>query len=773
MIKNMSVKEMGNDLFDKLIEVAPSAMIMIDEDGQILLANLQAERLFGYSKTELLDLKIESLVPDRFKSHHPHLRKSFFAKPQNRAMGAGRELFGKRKDATELPIEIGLNPLDIKGKTYVLASIIDISERKKSEDRFRLAVEAAPNAMIMIDTDGKIVMVNKQTENLFLYERAQLLGQQIEALVPERFRHHHPHLRSGFAKDPKIRSMGAGRDLYGRRSNGTEIPIEIGLTPVGEKPTLFVLASIIDITERKKNEQLIAAKEAALEASRIKSQFLATMSHEIRTPLNGIVGLTNLLFNMEMSEHQKEHLIGIRTSTDTLLSLINDILDLSKIEAGRMEIEITDFNVGQIISDAVSVISPAAKTKGLYLKTEIDESLPTWLKGDMAKLKQVLINLLGNATKFTDKGGITIRANKITSSNGIVFVRFEVEDTGIGILEATKGHLFEVFSQGDNSTSRKYGGTGLGLSISKKLIEIMNGEIGVNGAPSHGSCFWITLSLSEGIEIKKALKQPKSLVLRDQAKKFNVLVAEDNVINQKVALGTLKNFGIDGQVVGNGIEAIEILNRIPFDIVLMDCQMPEMDGFEATSKIRQSETPRIKSIPIVAMTANVMQGDRERCLEVGMNDYISKPIDQNDLERILLRWLPIDPDNLMPASSQSDSQVLAVSDALVKLRNTYNDGLVTDLINTFVMTTPQNLNKLEKAFQRFDFKTILMEAHTIKSTCLLLGLTDFSSLAFQVEKTCRQENKDHLEIQIPILIKGFSVAVMKLKEAAEILNLKS
>ena len=175
----------------------------------------------------------------------------------------------------------------------------------------------------------------------------------------------------------------------------------------------------------------------------------------------------------------------------------------------------------------------------------------------------------------------------------------------------------------------------------------------------------------------------------------------------------------------------------------------------------------------MAMTANVMQGDRERCLEVGMNDYISKPIDQNDLERILLRWLPIDPDNLMPASSQSDSQVLAVSDALVKLRNTYNDGLVTDLINTFVMTTPQNLNKLEKAFQRFDFKTILMEAHTIKSTCLLLGLTDFSSLAFQVEKTCRQENKDHLEIQIPILIKGFSVAVMKLKEAAEILNLKS
>lgn len=770
-MKNMSVKEMGNDLFDKLIEMAPSAMIMIDEDGQILLANLQAERLFGYSKAELLDLKIESLVPDRFKSNHPHLRKSFFTKPQNRAMGAGRELFGKRKDATELPIEIGLNPLDIKEKTYVLASIIDISERKKSEDRFRLAVEAAPNAMIMIDTDGKIVMVNKQTENLFLYERAQLLGQPIEALVPERFRHHHPHLRSGFAKDPKIRSMGAGRDLFGRRSDGTEIPIEIGLTPVGEKPTLFVLASIIDITERKKNEQLLAAKEAALEASRIKSQFLATMSHEIRTPLNGIVGLTNLLFNMEMSEQQKEHLIGIRTSTDTLLSLINDILDLSKIEAGRMEIEITDFNVGQIISDAVSVVSPAAKAKGLYLKTEIDESLPTWFKGDMAKLKQVLINLLGNATKFTEMGGITVRAKKITSSNGIVFVRFEVEDTGIGILEATKDRLFEVFSQGDNSTSRKYGGTGLGLSISKKLIEIMNGEIGVTGTPGHGSCFWITLSLSEGVEIKKALKQPKSLVLRDQAKKFNVLVAEDNVINQKVALGTLKNFGIDGQVVGNGIEAIEILNRIPFDIVLMDCQMPEMDGFEATSKIRQSETPRIRSIPIVAMTANVMQGDRERCLEVGMNDYISKPIDQNDLERILLRWLPIDPENLMP--DQSDSQVLAVSDALVKLRNTYNDGLVNDLINTFVMTTPHNLNKLEKAFQRFDFKTILMEAHTIKSTSLLLGLTDFSSLAFQVEKTCRQENKDHLEIQIPILIKGFSVAVMKLKEAAESLNLKS
>lgn len=770
-MKNISLIEMGDDLFDKLIEAAPSAMIMIDIEGRILLANLQAEKLFGYSKPELFELKIEDLVPDRFKNSHPHLRAMFFQTPKNRSMGAGRELFGKRKDGLEVPVEIGLNPIEIKEKIYVLASIIDITERKKSDDRFRLAVEAAPNAMIMIDVEGKIVMVNKQTENLFLYERKQLLGQPIEILVPERFRQQHPHLRGGFVKDPQIRAMGAGRDLFGQRSDGSEFPVEIGLTPVGDGADLFVLASIIDITERKKNQQLIAAKEAALEASRIKSQFLATMSHEIRTPLNGIVGLTNLLFNMNITESQREHLVGIRTSTDTLLSLINDILDLSKIEAGKMEIEITDFNLGQLVTDVISVMSAAAKNKGLVIKSEIDVDLPAWLKGDSTKLKQVMINLLGNAIKFTEKGGVSIRATRLPSETTPYLVLLEVEDTGIGISESTQGRLFEVFTQGDSSTSRKYGGSGLGLSISKKLVEIMNGEIGLTSMPGRGSCFWIQLSLPDGTEPEETATPPKHFFPREHAKNFRVLLAEDNVINQKVALGTLKNFGIDGHVVSNGREAYELINKASFDIILMDCQMPEMDGYEATIKIRQSGDERIRTIPIIAMTANVMQGDRERCLEAGMNDYISKPVNQDDLERILLRWLPINKEILTSTTKMIDTKVVAVIDALSKLRKTYSDSLVSDLINTFIMSTPQNLNKIEKSYQHFDFKTVLIEAHSIKSTSLLLGLNDLSTLAFNIEKSCRDESNELLQIQISVLFKEFRIAITNLKDGANQLNL--
>ncbi len=757
-----SQKKITDNLFDKVVEAAPNAMVMINGEGVIMLVNLEAEKLFGYTREELLGAFIEKLVPQRFHANHPHLRKNFFSAPKSRSMGAGRELFGSRKDGTEVPIEIGLNPLEIENETYVLASIIDITERKKADDRFRLAVEAAPNAMIMVDSSGKIVMANKQTEKLFGYDRDQLLGNQIESLVPERFRAQHPGMRAGFLTNPKVRSMGAGRDLYGRKSNGEEVPIEIGLTPVESGTEIFVLASIIDITERKKNEQLISSREAAFEASRIKSQFLANMSHEIRTPLNGIIGLTNMLFATDTTGTQQDLLEGVRVSADALLELINDILDLSKIEADKMELEIVNFSLEQVVADAVSIISTAAKQKKITIRTDINRQLPLWFKGDVAKLKQILINLLGNSIKFTPEGEITLHVKHLSADESPYTLQFEVIDNGIGIAPDVRGRLFEVFTQGDSSTSRKYGGTGLGLSISKKLVEKMDGVIDVDSELGKGSRFWFKLSLPVGEETKS---EPTRITSKPtpalKLEHFRILVVEDNMINQKVALGTLKNLGLHGQAVGNGAEAIEMLKKFTFDLVLMDCHMPEMDGYEATQKIRSSGVHSLKSLPIVAMTANVMQGDRERCLEVGMNDYLSKPIAQDELRRVLFKWLPVSDagytDTSAPFYVLSTDEISAIDNALADLKKNYGEVVAKDIVKTFLEITPVGLDILEKAYLKMEWPVLLNESHSMKSGSIVLGLTSFSDIASQIELACRLQKDDGLDEKIRKLRAIFKV----------------
>lgn len=626
---------------------------------------------------------------------------------------------------------------------------------------FHKVVEAAPNAMIMIDASGKILLVNLQAERMFGYKREELLNATIEILVPERFRQAHPGLRTGFFHSPKTRSMGAGRDLFGRRKDGSEVPLEIGLNPLEIEGKSYVLTSIIDITERKKNEQLLASREAALEASRLKSQFLANMSHEIRTPLNGIIGLTNLLFTMTMTEAQREHLQGIRISADTLLSLINDILDLSKIEADKMDFEIANFNLLQVVVDSVSVATTAAKEKGLKIFYEIDNELPHWFLGDAAKLKQVLINLLSNAVKFTHEGHVTIKVKPLPAHFLPYTIEFEVADTGIGISEDGRGKLFEPFTQGDNSTSRKYGGTGLGLSISKKLIEKMEGFIDVDSSLGKGTRFWFRLPLAKGQEITEGFSI-HSTKLNPLLKAMKILVVEDNAINQRVALGTLKNMGLSGQAVGNGLEALQILQQLKFDLILMDCHMPEMDGYEATIRIRNLEDKALQKIPIIAMTANVMQGDRERCLSVGMNEYVSKPLVQKDLERVFAKLFPYtETENSNPPVKDKNTNSFddkSVRQAFYNIRITHGIEMTIEVIELFLDGTPEAISKIEAACATNQFDQILVEVHGLKSSGYLFGLKDFANQAQQIESDCKNKNCVGLEQKIKHLSNLFEAS---------------
>ncbi len=855
-----------------LDSAAHLAIIATDLSGAITVFSRGAERLLGYQAKEVLGRSPEILhLPEEMEEHARNISSSL-GKPVSGfevfvAMARGgsfehREWTYVRKDGSRVPVELTVTGIkDHEGRLAgFLGLAADISARRKSQLQMRklsAAVKASPTSIVITDKNAAIEYANPKFFELTGYSESEVIGRNPRILSSGK--HTKEHYREMW--DTLLAGRVWNGEFLNRKKSGELFWEHAAISPVKDPRgdiTNFVAVKL-DITDAKlAQKEIEKARDAAVELARLKSEFLANMSHEIRTPMNAIIGMGGLLLDTPLTGQQRDYVKTMTGAGEALLDIINDILDFSKIESGKMTIENTDFDLAETVESTADLLAARAQAKGLELLCLVDPCVPQALCGDQGRLRQVLLNLVGNAVKFTEKGEVAIAVRCAKSSEASATLRFEVRDTGIGISEEGRKRLFQTFSQADTSTTRKYGGTGLGLSICKKLVELMGGEIGAESAPGRGSTFWFTLPFdirscrpaprppraevagvktlvvddnaanrelvgrylelwkmpgafaASGEEALAALREaaaggaPFRLAVLDmqmpgmdglmlsraigadpaipplprlmltslggmlsqpelkaagvhscltkplhptallkaigaalsggapasppaepaaeaaQASRnpyFRVLVAEDNTVNQKVAIMQLAKLGYEADVAANGQETLDALKRRPYDLVLMDCQMPEMDGYQAAAGIRRLEEEQgLQRIPIVAITAGAMKDDAAKALAAGMDAYLAKPVRLETLAGTLARW-----DAVLDGPAVK---------ALKELAGPENPGFYSDLAAAYLKDLPGRLAAIKEAAASGDAEALRQAAHALKGSSANVG-------ALRLNKICR------------------------------------
>jgi len=774
-----------------LLHNASDGIHILDMEGNVIEAGDSFCNMLGYQHDEIIGMNVSQWDAQLIDRELTKIISSQFAKPARSQF----ETCYRRKDGTIFNVEISGRTLELNGKQVFFNSARDITERKQSEDQLRKlsqAVEQSPESIVITDINANIIYVNDSFLKATGYSREEVIGQNPRILHSGKT----PPATFVAMWDALSQGLPWKGMFYNRKKNGSEYIEFAIITPLRQPDGAInnYVAVKEDITERKRlgeeldmhrhhleeqvmlrTTELISARQQAEAANQAKSMFLANMSHEIRTPMNAIIGLNHLMRRSGATPEQIERLDKIDSAGRHLLSIISDILDMSKIETGNLLLEANDFSLSSILDNIRSIFGHATQAKGLQLKIDVD-SIPLWLRGDQMRLRQALLNYVGNALKFTEKGSISIRGKLLEDGEDELLVRFEVEDTGIGIATDNIERLFRPFEQEDTSTTRMFGGTGLGLAISRRLAQLMGGEAGVDSIPGLGSIFWFTARLQRGYGVmptmsSPAVENPESQ-LRLNHTGAKLLLAEDSEINREVAVEILRNVGLVVDTAVDGLEAVRNAQANTYDLILMDMQMPNMDGLEATRTIRK--LPGWETKPIVALTANAFADDRRSCEEAGMNDFVAKPVDPIILYSVLLNWLPRRTINVQDSAGRHiEHEIVAViqkevapigapahqdttiEKALARLScvpgMNVDRGLTVlggktdifiDWLNRFIELHANDMTRLAECLANGDQSTARRLAHTLKGAASVLGIDHLAELAERLESVLRTSKEE-------------------------------
>jgi len=793
ILKNKELQNVNNELresrerFNVFMEHLPAAVFMREPDGETIYANRYLREFLG--KMEPVGLTTTDLFPPEVAVRLEAQDRIALSQGPTRVTDTFVDAHGR-----ERVFETCRFPVVRESRPPLLAGIgMDITERNRALEELRESrnqisqlLQTTDQGISGLDGDGRCTFVNRSGLTMLGYRLEDCVGRELHELVHHTHADGRPYPRE---ECPIIRARVSGMscrmdNMVFWRSDGTSFPVECSLDPIIEDGlNRGAVITFSDITERKRVEaELLRAKEVAEAATRAKSQFLANMSHEIRTPMNAIVGLGHLALKTDLAPRQRDYLQKIQDSAHTLLGVINDILDFSKIEADRLKLEDVPFSLEKVLDHIATMMGLKAEEKGLALHFLLDPATPRRLQGDPLRLGQILLNLVSNAVKFTERGEVVVAVEPAALEEESVRLRIQVRDTGIGLLPEQQSRLFTAFYQADGSTTRRYGGTGLGLVITRKLALLMGGDFSVESFPGDGSTFTVTVSLAldpspgeaddDGVtsDPKTAVPGPPLLPTGTR-----VLLAEDNAINQQVALEILEGFGLTVEIANNGRQAVDLLATDPFRFaaVLMDLQMPEMDGIEATTVIRRRLM--LTDLPIIAVTAHVLESERQQCRDVGMNDHVAKPIDPSALLMVLSHWISPPGDESAPLSAPArDTATGIVPDALARLpgidltaalnRLGGKHELLLKMLRNFGGEWSGVEAGIRSDVARGELQKSRMTVHTLRGVAANLALNGVAAAAEALEQTLKREEHGEIDRGLEGLVDALTPVLTGLKQ---------